>query len=184
MKVAVFIDNSNVFKSISRIKKSGDASWPSLYDPLFLSQKLAGNNRELVSVNFYCTLPPISMLQEGENMAKKHNISKKYYSVIEKMPLVEVKYGELVGPRKELKEKNLDTQLTADIIVGAALGKYDTVIIVSNDGDYVSAVEAVKQFGIKIEVVFFKDGLSMALRRACDLTRRVRKSHFRLLDLK
>lgn len=48
----------------------------------------------------------------------------------------------------------------------------------SNDGDYVSAVEAIKQLGRKIELVYFKKSLSWDLRRVCHIARRVRRSFF------
>ena len=64
------------------------------------------------------------------------------------------------------------------MVAMAALNKYDVAILVSNDGDYKSAVENTKKFNKKIEVVFFKGSLSMALRSVCDITRRVRRSYF------
>lgn len=69
MKVSVFIDNSNVFKNILRLKQDGAEGWVSFYNPLILGQKLAGN-RELVEVNFYCTRPPSYLLGEDEDHKK------------------------------------------------------------------------------------------------------------------
>ncbi len=177
MRVAVFIDNSNVLHRINEIRARGDLAWPSFYDPLFLSQKLAGSNRELICVNFYCTRPPLYI-----NAGMRDRVDK-YYSFIEKMPLLRVKYGELRGSRGELREKNLDTRLVTDIIVGAVLDKYDTAIIVSNDGDYVSAIKKVRDFNKKVEVVFFKGQFSMDSRTACNLPREVHKSHFKRLEM-
>jgi len=76
-----------------------------------------------------------------------------------------------------------DTQLATDMVTLAALDKYDVAIIISNDGDYKSAVENTKKFNKKIEVVFFKGSLSMLLKEKCDLTRRARRSYFERLDL-
>ncbi|MFA5433015.1 MAG: NYN domain-containing protein [Candidatus Paceibacterota bacterium] len=178
MRVAIFIDNSNVLHRINELKKKGDLTWPSFYDPLFLSQKLTGSNRELVCVNFYCTRPPLYINTEMRDRVNK------YYSFIEKMPFLRVKYGELRGCRGELREKNLDTRLVADIIVGAVLNKYDTAIIISNDGDYVSAIKKVRGFNKKVEVVFFRGQFSMDSRAACNLPRRAHKSHFKRLEMK
>jgi hypothetical protein len=58
-------------------------------------------------------------------------------------PRVEVKYGTLKGGRCELQE-NLDTQVATDLVTKAALNEYDTAVVVSNDGDFVSPVETVK----------------------------------------
>jgi len=180
-RVAVFIDNSNVFKNIYRIRES-DKSWVCLYNPLKLSQKLAGQ-RDLVYVGFYCVRPPSYLLAGNEEDIKRHSTSQKYYSKIEKLHSVEVKYGDLRGSRGSLQEKNVDTQLATDMVTLAALDKYDVAIIISNDGDYKSAVENTKKFNKKIEVVFFKGSLSMLLKEKCDLTRRARRSYFERLDL-
>lgn len=178
-KVAVFIDNSNVFKSIKRIRES-DRSWECFYDPYELAIKLAGN-RELVSVSFYCVRPPVYLLGEDEAHKRKYILTERYYSAIEKLPLAEVKYGDLRGPKGNTQEKNVDTQIATDIIAQAALSKFDTAIIVSNDGDYVSAIDNAKLFGKKIEIVFFRKGISMNLRRSCDVSRRARKVFFQPL---
>jgi len=181
MKVAVFIDNSNTFKNIEKIRKNGDKSWVSFYDPLKLAQKLSGN-RELVSVNFYCARPPVYLLKEDEWHRKIYSLTIKYYTAVEKLPLVEVKYGHLQGSKGSIKEKNLDTQLSIDIAKKAAFGEYDVAIIVSSDGDYVSAVQTAKEFSKRVEVCFFRGSLSMNLRKHADLTKRARKSYFLPLE--
>ena len=180
MKVAVFIDNSNIFKNIQYIRGI-DPNWISFYDPFKLAQRLAGN-RDLVYVGFYCVHPPAYLLGEDEKHKKKYIATSKYYSAIEKLPLVEVKYGYLKGTKSDPQEKNLDTQLSTNMVTMAALGEYDTAILISNDGDYVSAVEGAKEFSKKVEVVFFKGSLSMNLKKVCDITRRARRSYFQPLD--
>lgn len=176
-KVAVFIDNSNVFRNIKGIKES-DPGWVCFYDPLKLAERLAGN-RELVFVGFYCVRPPAYLLTEGMPGIKKHTYTTRYYSEIEKLSLVQVKYGDLRGSRGSLQEKNVDTQIATDMVTMAALGEYDTAILISNDGDYVSAAERVRDtFKKKVEVVFLRGRLSMALRAVCDISRRARRSHF------
>src|SRR3989344_8620394 len=58
-KVAVFIDNSNVFRNLHNLKIV-DSSWVCFYNPLKLAQKLAGS-RELVHVGFYmCSTTSLS----------------------------------------------------------------------------------------------------------------------------
>ena len=181
-KVAVFIDNSNVFRNLHDLRTS-DPLWVCFYNPLKLAEKLAGN-RELVQVNFYCVRPPAYLLEEGEKGIKKHATTLQYYAAIEKLsPLLQVKYGDLRGSKGNLQEKNVDTQLATDMVTMAALGKFDTAILISNDGDYVSAVENAKNsFGKKVEVLFLMGRLSMALRHVCDVTRRARRSHFEKLS--
>lgn len=89
-----------------------------------------------------------------------------------------IKYGDLKGTKGNLQEKNLDTQLATDMVAMAALDKYDVAILVSNDGDYKSAIENTKLFNKKIENLFFKGSLSMAIDGKCDVKRRARRSFF------
>ncbi len=175
-RVAIFIDNSNVFHYIHELRKS-DRNWVCLYDPLILGKKLSGN-RNLVYIGFYCVRPPSYLLSGNEQDKKRYNITQKYYEEISKMPLVSVKFGDLKGTRGNLQEKNLDTQLSTDMVTMAALDKYDVAIIVSNDGDYKSAIESTKIFNKKIENLFFKGSLSSAINGKCDIKRKARRSFF------
>ncbi len=79
-------------------------------------------------------------------------------------------------------EKNVDTQLSTDMVAMAALNEYDVAILISNDGDYKSAVENTKRFNKKVENMYFKGSLSMALNGICDIKRRARRSYFEKLD--
>ena len=180
MKVAVFIDNSNVFHDIKQIKES-DPEWVCLYDPLKLSQKLTGS-RELAQVSFYCVRPPAYLLKDNKKSRERYKTTNRYYAAIEKLPLVKVKYGDLKGSKGSLQEKNVDTQLAIDMTKGAAFGQYDTAILISGDGDCKSAVDAVKEFNKKIELVFFRGSISMNLKQSCDVIRRARRSYFQPLD--
>jgi len=175
-RIAVFIDNSNVFHYIHDIRKS-DKSWVCLYDPSILAEKLAGN-RNLVYVGFYCVRPPSYLLGGTKEDKKRYNITQKYYGKIEKLNRVVIKFGDLKGTKGQLQEKNLDTQLATDMVTMAALDKYDVAILVSNDGDYKSAIENTKLFKKKIENLFFKGSLSMAIDGKCDIKRRARRSFF------
>lgn len=122
-RVAIFIDNSNVFHNIRNFRKS-DADWTCLYDPLFLAKKLAGP-RDISYIGFYCVRPPSYLLAGSEEDKKRYNMTQKYYGAIEKIPLVTVKYGDLRGTKGALQEKNVDTQLSTDMVTMAALNKYD-----------------------------------------------------------
>jgi len=175
-RVMTFIDNSNVYGSIRDLYRV-DKSWVKSYDPLELSKKLAGD-RDLVGVNFYCAPPPPYLQQDGEESEQKYWYQMDYYESIKKLPLVTFKLGYLTGPRDNLSEKNVDTQIVADMIVQANQNKYDTAILCSNDGDYSSAIQAVKEMGKRVEVMYFKGMCSYSLIRECDVQRRARMSHF------
>ena len=179
-RIAVFIDNSNVFHHIRDIRK-GDRSWICLYNPLVLGQKLTGD-RNLIYVGFYCVRPPAYLLTGSAEEQARYNLTQKYYGEIEKLENVSVKFGDLKGSRGNLQEKNVDTQIAKDMVTMAALDKYDVAILVSNDGDYKSAIESVKIFNKKVENLFFKGSLSGAIDGRCDIKRRARRSFFIKLD--
>jgi uncharacterized LabA/DUF88 family protein len=179
-RVAVFIDNSNVFHHIRDIRKA-DPTWVCLYNPLTLAKKLAGK-RNLVYVGFYCVRPPSYLLSGAPEEQRKYNLTQKYYGEIAKLPNVAIKFGDLKGTKGQLQEKNLDTQLATDMVTMAALDKYDVAILISNDGDYKSAIENTKLFNKKIENLFFKGSLSMAIDGKCDIKRRARRSFFVKLE--
>lgn len=172
-RVAVFIDNSNVFKRLEELNRI-DANWVKSYNPRTLSKKLSGA-RELVTIQFYCSPPPTHLFKDRP---KVYWQQVSYYEAVKKLKGVEVKYGELKGFGKSLVEKNLDTQMTADIVVMAYENKYDTAIVVSNDGDFQSAVQKAKGVGKKVEVAYFKGYVSMGLKQYADISRRLRQSYF------
>ena len=180
IRVAVFLDNSNIFHRINTIKLS-DPSWISFYDPLFLSKTLS-RERSLVYIGFYCVYPPSYLLDGSEREKYKYNQTIKYYKAVEKLSSVEVKYGDLKGTAGSLQEKNVDTQVATDMVMMAALNKDDVAILISNDGDYLSAVKNTKVFNKRIELGFFRGSISMALMKECDLAIRMRKGYFRELQ--
>ncbi len=176
-RVAVFIDNSNVFHNLRDLAKV-DPNWVRLYNPLVLAERLAGS-RELAYIGFYCARPPAYLLQDGPAGEHRHNIAMRYYAAVEKLPGLTVKYATLKGAKGEIQEKNLDTQVATDLVTMAALNQYDVAMIVSNDGDYFGPAEAIKNvFGKRVEVAFFKGSLSMNLKRVADLSRRLRRADF------
>ncbi len=183
MRICVYIDNSNVFKNIREIRRvTNDLAWVQLYDPLKLAQSIVGA-RQLEKVYFYCVPPPTWLLNEGEESKKKHATAMKYYAAISKLEKVEIKYGYLQGDKKDPHEKNVDTQISSDMVAHAALGYYDTAILVSNDGDYMSALENVKKLGKRVEILFFRGYCSGSLKKSSDLTRRARRAYFKQLAL-
>lgn len=179
-RVSVFIDHSNVVHRLSEVRKI-DPQWVRWYDPEKLANKLKGN-RQLVGIYFYCAPPPPYLLQGNRADQKKYWKQMSYYEAIKKIRSVELKFATLKGTRGDLREKNLDTQLNSDLILKSVRNEFDTAILVSNDGDNVSGVEGAKELGRKVELVFFRQRLSMDVKRACDVTRRARRIFFGPLE--
>ncbi|MCU0694419.1 MAG: NYN domain-containing protein, partial [Polyangiaceae bacterium] len=64
------------------------------------------------------------------------------------------------------QEKEVDTTMVADILRDAAIGAYDTVVLMSGDADYAPAVEGVRAIGRQALVATWGGaGLSSRIRR-------------------
>lgn len=187
-RVFVFIDNSNVFKRIEELNRTPPRLpqwpvWPKSYDPLFLAQTLTGNNRKLVKTFFYCCPPPEDLKTKYNSEGRKiYWVQMSYYEAVKKLKDVEVKYAYLTGPRNDLHEKNLDTQLGSDMQRAAFKDEYDVAILIAGDGDYQSSVQAVKDIGKRVELAYFKGLARMSLVQLCDLSRRIRRSFIKKLS--
>ena len=181
-RVAIFIDNSNVLLTIKKLQKAGEWHWNSLYCPKYLAEKLAGVNRTIVYIGFYCAPPPAHLFNGDEADQNRYRTAMKYYSLVEKTLGVTVHYATVNGTRGNLQEKNLDTKLTADMVGMAAKNEFDTAILVSNDADFVSAVTTIQSLGKKSEVVYFKGLGSWNLRQKTDVARKTKPSFFKKID--
>ncbi len=179
-RVAVFIDHSNVVHRLIEMRLL-DKSWIRWYNPTFLAKSLCGG-RELSGVHFYCAPPPPYLLTGTELEKDKYWEQMRYYSLIEKLDGVELKYASVKGVRGSIVEKNLDTQLNSDMLLKSISNDFDVAILVSNDGDYVSALNGVRTLGRRVELGYFKGKCSMDLKRSSDLSRRLRKNYFITLD--
>jgi len=54
------------------------------------------------------------------------------------------------------QEKGVDVKLAVDMLSLAHKDKYDIAILISEDGDFVKAVEAVRELGKQVENAYFK----------------------------
>jgi uncharacterized LabA/DUF88 family protein len=173
-RVKVFIDNSNMYKCLAELYSS-DRRWIKQYDPLFLSKVLTGE-RKLIGTNFYCTNPPQILLKTKENI---YWSQMNYYKRVEELEGVNIFYGNLTENEGKYFEKNLDTQMAVDIVRETYLNIFDTIILVSSDGDFESSVRLAKDMGKRVEVLFFEKHFSSNLKRVSDINRRARISYFR-----
>jgi uncharacterized LabA/DUF88 family protein len=180
-RIMVFIDNSNIFKRLKDLNKVDKKTWPKKYNPYELAKKLTGD-RELVGIKFYCAPPPSYLQTQGQKDQSIYWSQIDYYEAVKALPLVELKQGYLSGSRSNLVEKNVDTQIVADMILLANQNQYDTAILCSNDGDYISGVLGAKSLGKKVEVMAFKGMASLNLMAEADLTRRARPIFFQELN--
>lgn len=73
--------------------------------------------------------------------------------------------------RVDAGQKGVDVDLATDMVLFACRGYYDTAILVSGDGDFIPAVEKVKDMGKRIEVACFENTINDGLRLSADTYR-------------
>jgi uncharacterized LabA/DUF88 family protein len=171
-RLAIYIDGSNVYHSL---KKSGWSNDKIHFDVNALASKLK-NTRSLVSVNYYCSLPRSTNTVSGSKSShtrQQQHIDKLIASCIN------VRFAHLMRGKDGLYyEKNLDTMMTVDMLMSAFRSEFDSVMLVTNDGDFAEAANALRELGVWVEVAFFKNALSFNLRKSANITKLLRSSYF------
>jgi uncharacterized LabA/DUF88 family protein len=142
--VAVFVDVANIFYAA---KAAGvDIDYVTLL-------KAATAGRDFVRAYAYTGLDP-----ENENQRQFHSfLGRNGYKVISKDIR---KYGD--GRIKA----NLDIELVVDMLKTAR--NLDIAVVVSGDGDFASAIRAVQEMGVRVEVISFRGNTSSDLIEVAD----------------
>ncbi|RPH99916.1 MAG: NYN domain-containing protein, partial [Zetaproteobacteria bacterium] len=142
--VAVFVDVANIFYAA---KAAGvDIDYVTLL-------KSATAGRDFVRTYAYTGLDP-----DNENQRNFHQfLARHQYKVVSKDIR---KYGD--GKVKA----NLDIELVVDMMKTAR--NLDVAVLVSGDGDFASAIRAVQEMGVRVEVISFRGNTSSDLIEAAD----------------
>ncbi len=170
-RVIVYIDGANFYGGISSINpKYTDAK----FDFERYINKIVGGSRKLMRIKYYNA----SLKQQiNPEIFRKQQ---KLFSCLRKIPLCEV----ILSKRKprldsEGKEyhtiKGDDINLALDMLADAYENKYDTAILISSDGDFVSLVRKVKLKGKKVELCYFTKCISNELLNECIENRAIDK---------
>ena len=165
-KVMIFIDGSNLYHVL--LKNCGRS------DLMFSSfgEKLTGKDRELKKIFYY------NVKQELQGKIKIPEEQKKFLKSLEKIDNLEVKLGIWKEQNGSIVEKGVDVLLATDLVLNSVKNKYDTAIIVSGDGDFFPAIEAVKKEGKVVEVAAFESNISKEASDSADKVIKLRKSFF------
>ncbi|PIW68765.1 MAG: NYN domain-containing protein [Candidatus Omnitrophica bacterium CG12_big_fil_rev_8_21_14_0_65_42_8] len=182
-RVAIFIDGSNFYHGLKTCIGNTKVDFSKF------SQLLCGS-RELVRAYYYNapvnqqafpdiykdqqkffgslkTVPyfvlKLGRLEKRTVKVDKENLIKTFGDDVAKLILE--KWGEVITT---YVEKGVDIDLAADMLRLAYNNAYDTAIIVTGDGDFVSAVNGVKDMGKHVENANFSDGKGYHIRTACD----------------
>lgn len=164
-RVMVFIDGSNLYHVLTQICGRHDLRFGR-----FVEKLTAGRN--LVRAYYY------NVRQDRAHSLTAAQDQDRFLASLDVIPYLETKLGIHKQRGVEMVEKGVDVMIATDLVSGAFKSLYDTAILVSGDGDFFPAIEAVKDLGKHVEVVAFEDNLSPEAERAADVTTLLRPSYF------
>ncbi len=168
-RVSIFIDGSNIYhnlKSLFPDKKPMNFNFESFIDYLV-------KDEELINVFYYNS--PLDRERDEEGYRKQQRFFdkvkriKKFNLILCRMQKRKVN-GVIIY---EVKED--DIHLAVDMVKLAYNNTYDAAILVSTDGDFVPAIEAVKEKGKKVETIGFEHKFSWHLKQKSDRFRQLTK---------
>jgi len=126
---------------------------------------LAGD-RHLVRTYYYSA--PLDKKKDEETYSKQQ----KFFEKLKKIPDFELILCRMqkrkVNGETIYQVKEDDIHIAVDMVKFAYNNAYDTAILVSTDGDFVPAINAVKEKGKRVENLGFQVKFSWHLRQKCD----------------
>lgn len=181
-RVIIFIDGSNHYHIVKNIV--GDADCLSEFNfPKFI-EFLVGD-RDLIRVYYYTAPLDINYIappgyEPGQETYAKQQ---QFFEKLKKIPYfnlvlcrmqkqsVETSVCKKCGRRETRQKysvKEDDIHLAVDMVKLAYNNAYDTAILVSSDGDFVPAINVVKEIGKRVENIGFASKFSFHLKTKCD----------------
>ena len=159
-RVIIFIDGSNLYHIV---KKLVPEKKPNEFDfEKFVKYLVRG--RKLVRVYYYNC--PMDRRKGEEGYIKQQ----KFFDKIQRLP----NFTFILCRMQKNKSTNLyeakedDIHLAVDMVKLAYNDAYDSTILVSSDGDFVPAIQAVKEKGKNVENIGFENKFSYHLQQTCD----------------
>jgi uncharacterized LabA/DUF88 family protein len=156
----IFIDGSNLYHSIKGHFNRTDIDLGKFCEKLL-------EKRRLIRIYYYNAI--VGLKQEPERYRQQQT----FFNSVQQIPYTELRLGRLVytsaWPNNPPYEKGIDIMLTTDLLTHSFKGNYDVAILVAGDGDYVGAVQQVKNNGQNLEVALFgSQATSRPLRDVAD----------------
>ncbi len=165
MRCSVFIDGNNFYHGL-RYLYGKDKSLKKLNWKKFI-EFVAGKN-EVIDIFYYN-----ARLDRNQD-PQKFKSQEEFFTKLRKIKNLKIVLCRLLKRRiKDSEEdyyvlKEDDLHLAVDLIEGAWEDKYDVAFLISGDGDFLPAVEAVRRRGKKVVNVFYRNSSSRNLKNFCD----------------
>jgi len=157
-RVCVFIDGGSFYFALKR------NNFHTRVDYHEMSKALAGPDRTLVRSYYYNSAYDPALFPEQSKSQQP------FFDSLAKMPFLEVRLGRIIPTREGgFKEKGSNVRMAVDMIYYAALKRYDTAIVFTEDTDIAPALGSIREFGVNVEMAFFPDIQPRELVKMADL---------------
>ena len=165
MKVCIFIDGQNFYRSLLRYDESLRVDYDRL--ATWITQAVGGQSALFGGAYYYVGVSSDAP-QLVENFLKGLELRPGYFVKREGRVRRTGRCPSCGFDYEYTTEKRVDTRLVADLIHYAANGAYEAAVLMSGDDDFVPAVEAVNALGKQVWVATWSaDELSADLRVRC-----------------
>jgi uncharacterized LabA/DUF88 family protein len=168
-RVIIFIDGSNLYHLVKKLvpeKKPNDFDFNKFI-------KFLIKDKELVRVYYYNC--PMDRRKSEEGYIKQQ----KFFDKIQRIPKFTFVLCRMQKKKVDgiitYEAKEDDIHLAVDMVKLAYNNAYDTAILVSSDGDFVPAINAVQEIGKKVEDIGFEHKFSFHLKQVCDKFTKLKK---------
>jgi len=169
-RIIVFIDGSNHY-NIMKDMFNEEKRLMNFNFEKFVNYFI--KNRRLVRIYYYTA--PLDINKDKATYSKQQ----KFFEKLKKIPdfnLVLCRMQKVkINGKIIYQVKEDDIHLAVDMVRLAYNNAYDTAILVSSDGDFVPAIQAVKEKGKIVENIGFENKFSYHLKQECDIFKILKK---------
>jgi len=139
-RVAIFIDGSNLYHGLKEV-----CGRPDLDFEKFIAWLV--RNRKLIRTYYY------NAPRSDSSRAAKDQ--QRFFDKLRMIPYFDVRLGRLEPRGGTFVEKGIDIAIAVDMVTMGYRDAFDTAILVSSDGDFAQAVDAIRETGRHVEVACF-----------------------------
>jgi len=157
-RVQVFIDGPNLYKAMSQEIPGCDLDYHKF------GLKLV-SQRKVIRINYYNS--ELNPEWDSEGAQKQQ----KFLAAIKRLHFLTVRTRPLrYSPDKKKRwEKGVDILIATDMLSQAYVNGYDSMMLVSGDGDFAPVLDEIKKMGKTVENAFFLRSRADALIESCDI---------------
>lgn len=156
-RVALFIDGSNLYNGMR------DNLSNTRFNLQELVKELLGERQHVRT--YYYNAP---LTDDYENDLREGQ--QRFFESLRRIPYTTVRLGRLHRRFDgSLVEKGIDVAIAVESLSLAYENAYDTVLLISGDGDYVALVEAIKRKGKCVECAMFRNQSAGVLLEYADI---------------